>query len=192
MAQRPKGKVKPGGASLSVANPLYDLDYTWDTASQSSSVSSDARHHEESGDSLERPVTGGWAMSRSDNGSKVPDRERKACLSKESQTSSKPHKHALYRGLESWEEVAGRIRCLHADTLRKLASRCEDRFMVGQKDHVRFGTDSWSHFRLTTGRPCCEAEDAVYYTASFAKDPLVNYAVKVNCCCSCFILLNSK
>ncbi|XP_062859801.1 inactive tyrosine-protein kinase PEAK1 [Trichomycterus rosablanca] len=179
LAQHPRGKVKPGGASLSVANPLYDLDSTWDTASQSSSISSDARHHDESGDSLERPVTGGRGMSRSAKSSTVPDRERRGCDSKEGQATSKPHKLALYRGLESWEEVAGRIRSLHADTLRKLAGRCEDRFMAGQKDHVRFGTDSWSHFRLTTGKPCCEAEDAVYYTASFAKDPLVNYAVKI-------------
>lgn len=51
--------------------------------------------------------------------------------------------------------------------------------MAGQKDHLRFGTDSWSHFRLTTGKPCCEAGDAVYYTASYAKDPLVNYAIKI-------------
>ena len=77
------------------------------------------------------------------------------------------------------DQVVGRIRGLHTDTLRKLATKCEDRFMAGQKDHLRFGTDSWSHFRLTTGKPCCEAGDAVYYTASYAKDPLVNYAIKV-------------
>lgn len=95
--------------------------------------------------------------------------------------SSKHHRPALYRGLDSWDEVVGRIRGLHTDTLRKLAAKCEDRFMAGQKDHLRFGTDSWSHFRLTTGKPCCEAGDAVYYTASYAKDPLVNYAIKVRC-----------
>lgn len=65
------------------------------------------------------------------------------------------------------------------DTLRKLSSKCEDRFMAGQKDHLRFGTDSWSHFRLVAGKPCCEAGDAVYYTASYAKDPSVNYAIKI-------------
>ncbi|KAK3526418.1 hypothetical protein QTP70_025449 [Hemibagrus guttatus] len=181
MTRRPRGeaKPKPGGASLSMANPLYDLDSTWDTASQSSSLSSDARQLDESGDSLERPVAGGRSMSRSTNSSSAPDRERRGYRSTESLAASKTHRLALYRGLESWEEVASRIRSLHADTLRKLAGRCEDRFMAGQKDHLRFGTDSWSHFRLTTGKPCCEAEDAVYYTASYAKDPLTNYAVKI-------------
>ncbi|XP_060742220.1 inactive tyrosine-protein kinase PEAK1 [Tachysurus vachellii] len=179
MSRRPRGEVKPGGASLSVANPLYDLDSTWDTASQSSSLSSDARHLDESGDSLERPVGGGRSISRSGNSSTAPDRERRGCRSTESLTASKTRRLALYRGLESWEEVASRIRNLHADTLRKLAGRCEDRFMAGQKDLLRFGTDSWSHFRLTTGKPCCEAEDAVYYTAAYSKDPLINYAVKI-------------
>lgn len=177
MTRRPRGEAKPGGISLSVANPLYDLDSTWETASQSSSLSSDARQLDESGDSLER--AGGRSLSRSCTSGTAPDRERQGCRSTESLAASKTHRLALYRGLESWEEVAGRIRSLHADTLRKLAGRCEDRFMAGQKDHLRFGTDSWSHFRLTTGKPCCQAEDAVYYTSSYAKDPLINYAVKV-------------
>lgn len=179
MTRRPRGEVKPSGASLSVANPLYDLDSTWETASQSSSLSFDARQLDESGDSLERSAAGGRSLSRSANSSTAPDQERQGCRSTESLAANKTHRLALYRGLESWEEVAGRIRGLHADTLRKLAGRCEDRFMAGQKDHLRFGTDSWSHFRLTTGKPCCEAEDAVYYTAAYAKDPLINYAVKV-------------
>lgn len=175
--RRPRGEAKPGGASLSVANPLYDLDSTWETASQSSSLSSDARQLDESGDSLER--SGVRSLFHSANSSSAPERERQSCRSTESLAASKTHRLALYRGLESWEEVAGRIRGLHADTLRKLAGRCEDRFMAGQKDHLRFGTDSWSHFKLTTGKPCCEAEDAVYYTAAYAKDPLISYAVKV-------------
>lgn len=51
--------------------------------------------------------------------------------------------------------------------------------MAGQKAHLRFGTDCWSDFRLTTGKPCCVAGDAIYYTASYAKDPLINYAIKI-------------
>uniref|UniRef100_A0A3B3UCW7 Pseudopodium enriched atypical kinase 1 n=1 Tax=Poecilia latipinna TaxID=48699 RepID=A0A3B3UCW7_9TELE len=162
-ALRPRAEAKPGGTNLSVANPLYDLESTWETASQSSSLSSEPHraHDQESGDSLER-------SSASAAASKAPGGG-----------TSKPHRPALYRGLDSWDEVVGRIRGLHMDTLRKLASKCEDRFMAGQKDHLRFGTDSWSHFRLTTGKPCCEAGDAVYYTASYAKDPLVNYAIKI-------------
>lgn len=207
---RPRAEAKPGGTNLSVANPLYDLDSTWETASQSSSLSSEAHptHAHESGDSLERPK----AAAATDKGrqansttslapqpspaapSSTTGRERRVFPSTESLAgrgrkpgrgaaagggASKTHRPALYRGLDSWDEVVGRIRGLHTDTLRKLATKCEDRFMAGQKDVLRFGTDSWSHFRLTTGKPCCEAGDAVYYTASYAKDPLVNYAIKV-------------
>ncbi|KAL0967876.1 hypothetical protein UPYG_G00258800 [Umbra pygmaea] len=199
MPLRPKREAKPGGTNLSVANPIYDLDSNWDTGSHSSSISSEARlHDQESGDSLERPVAavskGRGANSLSCLAS-VPSvttgRERRGCRSAESlagrarttgrgdEGNNKPQRQALYKGIDSWEEVVGRIRGLHTETLRKLAGKCEDRFMAGQKDHLRFGTDSWSHFRLTTGKPCCEAGDAVYYTASYAKDPLVNYAIKI-------------
>ncbi|XP_056595630.1 inactive tyrosine-protein kinase PEAK1 [Triplophysa dalaica] len=181
-----KGEARPGGTSLSVANPLYDIESTWDTGSQSSSLSSEARHPDESGDSLERPVAGRSLCSLA-NSSSIQGCDRRGYRSTESLTArargaGRPamvQKQVPYRGMESWEEVVGRIRGLHTDTLRKLANRCEDRFMAGQKDHLRFGTDSWSHFRLTAGKPCCEAGDAVYYTASFSKEPLTNYAVKI-------------
>ncbi|XP_013883536.1 pseudopodium-enriched atypical kinase 1 [Austrofundulus limnaeus] len=203
---RPRAEAKPGGTNLSVANPIYDLDSTWETASQSSSLSSEAHraHDHESGDSLERPSTAGKVRLTNTVTSQAPHstpsapsttsgQEKKVFPSTESLAgrggaagrgaagggASKPQRPALYRGLDSWDEVVGRIRGLHTDTLRKLASKCEDRFMAGQKDHLRFGTDSWSHFRLTTGQPCCEAGDAVYYTASYAKNPLVNYAIKI-------------
>ncbi|KAM6926492.1 inactive tyrosine-protein kinase PEAK1 isoform 1-T1 [Lycodopsis pacificus] len=203
---RSRAEARPGGTNLSVANPIYDLDSTWETASQDSSLSSEPHrvHDHESGDSLERPAAaaatnkGRPANSASSLVAQAPSaaattgRERRAYPSTESLAGrgrttgraaaaggSKPQRPALYRGLDSWDEVVGRIRGLHTDTLRKLATKCEDRFMAGQKDHLGFGTDSWSHFRLTTGKPCCEAGDAVYYTASYAKDPLVNYAIKI-------------
>uniref|UniRef100_A0A8C6MED2 Pseudopodium-enriched atypical kinase 1 n=1 Tax=Nothobranchius furzeri TaxID=105023 RepID=A0A8C6MED2_NOTFU len=201
---RPRAEAKPGGTNLSVANPIYDLDSTWETASQGSSLSSEAHRAQDhdSGDSLERPSASSKARLTNSTSSLVPqptaaaptcDRDTRAFLSTESLAGrgwaagrgaagrgcSKPQRPALYRGLDSWDEVVGRIRGLHTDTLRKLSSKCEDRFMAGQKDHLRFGTHSWSHFRLTTGKPCCEAGDAVYYTASYAKDPLVSYAIKI-------------
>nr|XP_015199058.1 PREDICTED: pseudopodium-enriched atypical kinase 1 isoform X1 [Lepisosteus oculatus]XP_015199059.1 PREDICTED: pseudopodium-enriched atypical kinase 1 isoform X1 [Lepisosteus oculatus]XP_015199061.1 PREDICTED: pseudopodium-enriched atypical kinase 1 isoform X1 [Lepisosteus oculatus]XP_015199062.1 PREDICTED: pseudopodium-enriched atypical kinase 1 isoform X1 [Lepisosteus oculatus]XP_015199063.1 PREDICTED: pseudopodium-enriched atypical kinase 1 isoform X1 [Lepisosteus oculatus] len=192
---KPKAEAKPGGTNLSVANPLYDLDSTWETASQSSSLSSEARLlDQESGDSLERPAVGKGRPANSlscltSSSATSAGREKRGYRSAESlagrgRTASrggvpKPQRQVLYKGMENWEEVVGRIRGLHTDTLRKLASKCEDRFMAGQKDQLRFGTDSWSDFRLTTGKPCCEAGDAVYYTASYAKDPLVNYAIKI-------------
>ncbi|XP_061679436.1 inactive tyrosine-protein kinase PEAK1 [Syngnathoides biaculeatus] len=193
---RPRAEAKPGGTNLSVANPLYDLDNTWETASQSSSIST---HDQESCDSLERPsvaiskarpANSMSSLMSQPNVASAVSKESKVYPSTESLTGknrktgqgSAPPKHsrpALYRGLDSWDEVVGRIRGLHTDTLRKLTSKCEDRFMAGQKDHLRFDTDSWSNFRLTTGKPCCEAGDAVYYTASYAKDPQVNYAIKI-------------
>ncbi|XP_077567275.1 inactive tyrosine-protein kinase PEAK1 [Stigmatopora nigra] len=189
---RPRPEAKPGGTNLSVANPLYDLDTTWETASQSSSIGT---HDQESGDSLERPSVNINKTCPSNSMSSLlsqpgVSRDRKVYPSTESlsgrsrkmghsATQCKNTRPTLYRGLDSWDEVVGRIRGLHTDTLRKLTGKCEDRFMAGQKDHLRFETDSWSDFRLTTGKPCCEAGDAVYYTASYAKDPLVNYAVKI-------------
>ncbi|XP_077373634.1 inactive tyrosine-protein kinase PEAK1 [Festucalex cinctus] len=195
-AFRPRAEAKPGGTNLSVANPLYDLDATWETASQTSSAGT---HDQESGDSLERPSApvgrarpADGASSLTSHAAAAASRERKVVYPSGESPAGKnrkpgpqgaaPSKHprpALYRGLDSWDEVVGRIRGLHADTLRKLTSKCEDRFMAGQKDHVRFETESWSDFRLTAGKPCCEAGDAVYYTASYAKDPLVNYAIKI-------------
>ncbi|XP_048828383.1 inactive tyrosine-protein kinase PEAK1 [Brienomyrus brachyistius] len=191
LAPRPKGEAKPGGSNLSVANPLYDLDSTWETASQGSSMGSEARPpDQESGDSLERPAAGKGRPATSLSCMTSPAtvsagrQPKRGCRSVESLSGrgrggTRSQRAGLYKGMDNWEEVLGRIRGLHTDTLRKLACRCEDRFMAGQKDPLRFGTDSWSDFRLTTGRPCCEAGDAVYYTASYAKDPLVNYAVKI-------------
>lgn len=201
---KPRGEAKPGGTNLSVANPLYDLDSTWETASQSSSVGSEQHRvqDQESGDSLERP-SGTTVNNKSRPANSMScllaqtstpssnSRDKRGylsteCLAGRARTSSRgggtskqQPRPALYKGLDSWDEVVGRIRGLHTDTLRKLAAKCEDRFMAGQKDHLRFGTDSWSHFRLITGKPCCEAGDAVYYTASNAKDPTVNYAIKI-------------
>lgn len=210
-ALRPRAEAKPGGSSLSVANPLYELDSTWETASQSSSLSSEAQraHHQAAADSLERPRQVASPTSPAPQPppaapAATAGRERRVFPSTESlggrvrkpgrgappppAAGSKGQRQlppgaaaaaALYRGFDSWDEVMGRIRGLHADTLRKLANKCEDRFMAGQKEALRFGTDSWSHFRLTGGEPCCQAGDAVYYTASYAKDPLVSYAIKV-------------
>lgn len=215
-ALRPRAEAKPGGSSLSVANPLYELDSTWETASQSSSLSSEAQRAQQQGaaDSLERQrqVVSGTSVAPQPPPAAptaTAGRERRVFPSTESLSgrvrkpgrgvppppaasgggASKGQRQlppgaaaaaaALYRGFDSWDEVMGRIRGLHGDTLRKLATKCEDRFMAGQKEALRFGTDSWSHFRLTGGEPCCQAGDAVYYTASYAKDPLVSYAIKV-------------
>ncbi|XP_034968080.2 inactive tyrosine-protein kinase PEAK1 isoform X1 [Zootoca vivipara] len=178
-----------------MANPTYDIDTNWEANSACSSVSSEfkAMDHE-SGDSLDRPPENGLAISSAANGfssltaTGVKDRcsssmeflsGRPATHSKHGKTVQKPQRQALYRGIENRGEVVSRIRSLHTDSLKKLSAKCEDLFMSGQKDQLRFGLDSWSDFRLTSDKPCCEAGDAVYYPASYAKDPLNNYAVKI-------------
>ncbi|XP_009069889.1 PREDICTED: pseudopodium-enriched atypical kinase 1 [Acanthisitta chloris] len=178
-----------------MANPTYDIDTNWEASSACSSVSLELKVLDnESGDSLDRPTEKLRAATSATNsvsslttlGGK--DRcsnsmesltGRRVSQAKQGRGVQKPQRQALYRGIENREEVMGKIRSLHTDTLRKMALKCEDLFMAGQKDQLRFGVDSWSDFRLTSDKPCCEAGDAVYYPASYAKDPLNNYAVKI-------------
>nr|XP_008117391.1 PREDICTED: pseudopodium-enriched atypical kinase 1 isoform X1 [Anolis carolinensis]XP_016852312.1 PREDICTED: pseudopodium-enriched atypical kinase 1 isoform X1 [Anolis carolinensis] len=178
-----------------MANPTYDIDTNWEASSACSSVSSEFKAVDnESGDSLDRPPTKGLAICSSTNSfssltaTSIKDRgsnsaeslsSRPATHSKHSKAVQKPQRQALYRGIENRGEVVSKIRSLHTDSLKKLSAKCEDLFMAGQKDQLRFGVDSWSDFRLTSDKPCCEAGDAVYYSASYAKDPLNNYAVKI-------------
>lgn len=178
-----------------MANPTYDIDPNWDASSAGSSVSYELRGLDiESCDSLERPlhkekpvpsaansISNLTTLSIKDRFSNSTESltSRRGPSRRQGRSIQKPQRQALYRGLENREEVAGKIRSLHTDALKKLAVKCEDLFMAGQKDQLRFGVDSWSDFRLTSDKPCCEAGDAVYYTASYAKDPLNNYAVKI-------------
>lgn len=175
-----------------MANPTYDIDPNWDASSAGSSISYELKGLDtESYESLERPLQKERPAANSISSLttlNIKDRFSNSMESLSSQRGPswrqgqgilKPQRHALYRGLENREEVVGKIRSLHTDALKKLAIKCEDLFMAGQKDKLRFGMDSWSDFRLTSDKPCCEAGDAVYYTASYAKDPLSSYAVKV-------------
>ncbi|XP_053573314.1 inactive tyrosine-protein kinase PEAK1 isoform X2 [Bombina bombina] len=81
--------------------------------------------------------------------------------------------------LERTKGCGGRIAELQAEALRRLYARCEDIFMAGQREPVNFGLESWPDFRLTSSTPCCQAGDAVYYRASYARDPGNHYAVKI-------------
>lgn len=178
-----------------MANPTYDIDPNWDASSAGSSISYELKGLDiESCDSLERPlhkerpvpsaansISSLTTLSIKDRFSNSTESlsSRRGLSCRQSRSIQKPQRQALYRGLENREEVVGKIRSLHTDALKKLAVKCEDLFMAGQKDQLRFGVDSWSDFRLTSDKPCCEAGDAVYYTASYAKDPLNNYAVKI-------------
>ncbi|XP_032088495.1 inactive tyrosine-protein kinase PEAK1 isoform X1 [Thamnophis elegans] len=170
-----------------MANPTYDINTNWEGSSICSSVSSDFKAVDnESGDSLGRApekaipsTTNLAAISMKSSGSTSTESVSVRPVAHSKQGKAGPKPHQLYRGIENREEVVNKIRSLHADSLKKLSARCEDLFMAGQKNQLRFGVDSWSDFRLTSDRPCCEAGDAVYYPASYAKDSLNNYAVKI-------------
>lgn len=188
-------KHGPESSLCVMANPTYDIDTRWEAGSACSSLSSELKvMDDESGDSLDRPLGKGLPVAPAvnsfgnhtvlgikDRGSNSTESlsGRPATYSRHGRAVQKPQRHTLYRGIENREEVVNKIRSLHTDSLKKLSAKCEDLFMAGQKDQLRFGVDSWSDFRLTSDRPCCEAGDAVYYRASYAKDPLNSYAVKV-------------
>ncbi|XP_068131829.1 inactive tyrosine-protein kinase PEAK1 [Hyperolius riggenbachi] len=88
-------------------------------------------------------------------------------------------------GIESGDSAerskaqGGKIAELQAEALRRFFARCEDIFMAGQREPVSFGLESWPDFRLANATPCCQAGDAVYYRASYARDPGNLYAVKI-------------
>ncbi|XP_067871635.1 inactive tyrosine-protein kinase PEAK1 isoform X2 [Heterodontus francisci] len=195
-------EVRNSGLNVNLANPLYDVEYpgdaNWDASSACSSLSSDARICDiESGDSLDRAVGTSTTKARASSTvnstcsltmSSSKERfsnsldslsEKNRFPQRPSKNIQKPQRHALYKGIENKEEVVMKIRNLHTDSLRKLAAKCEDKFMEGQKNQLRFGLDNWSDFRLTSDKPCCEAGDAVYYTASYAKDLHNQYAIKI-------------
>ncbi|KAL4613434.1 pseudopodium-enriched atypical kinase 1-like [Arapaima gigas] len=192
---QPKVEVNPSGTNLTMVNPVYDLDSTWETASQSSFISSESQPPgHEFQDALEVPnmwrgraansfscllSTTGTSATANCRGTHSTESLVTSSRLAAKDSASKPQRQLLYRGMDNWDEMGNRIRGLHRDMLHKLAGKCQERFSGGQTDELIFGIDDWSDFRLITGKPCCEAEDAVYYSASYAKYPQVPYAIKV-------------
>lgn len=85
----------------------------------------------------------------------------------------------LLSNIDSREGVYSKLGGLYAESLRRLALKCEDHFTRTQKNSLRFEESNWSLFRLTSNKPSCNAGDAVYYSAACASDPSNSYAVKV-------------
>lgn len=85
----------------------------------------------------------------------------------------------LLSNIDNREGVYSKLGGLYAESLRRLALKCEDHFTRIQKSPLRFEESSWSLFRLTSSKPCCNAGDAVYYSAACASDPSSSYSVKV-------------
>ncbi|XP_017263359.1 inactive tyrosine-protein kinase PRAG1 [Kryptolebias marmoratus] len=85
----------------------------------------------------------------------------------------------LLSNIDSREGVYSKLGGLYAESLRRLALKCEDHFTCSQKNPFRFDESNWSLFRLTSNKPSCNAGDAVYYSAACALDPSNSYAVKI-------------
>lgn len=156
----PKDLQKSMESSLCVvANPTYDIDPNWDASSAGSSVSYELKGLDvESYESLERPLHKERPVPSTANSISslatlsIKDRfsnsmeslsSRRGLSCRQARSIQKPQRQALYRGLDSREEVVGKLRSLHTDALKRLAVKCEDLFMAGQKDQLRFGVDSW-------------------------------------------------
>ncbi|KAM6975422.1 inactive tyrosine-protein kinase PRAG1 [Tautogolabrus adspersus] len=85
----------------------------------------------------------------------------------------------LLSNIDSREGVYSKLGGLYAESLRRLALKCEDHFTRSQRNPLRFEESNWSLFRLTSNKPSCNAGDAVYYSAACASDPSNSYAVKI-------------
>uniref|UniRef100_A0A3Q4A8T5 Inactive tyrosine-protein kinase PEAK1 n=1 Tax=Mola mola TaxID=94237 RepID=A0A3Q4A8T5_MOLML len=85
----------------------------------------------------------------------------------------------LLSNIDNREGVYSKLGGLYAESLRRLALKCEDHFTHSQKNPLRFEESNWSLFRLTSNKPSCNAGDAVYYSAACASDPNNSYAVKI-------------
>ncbi|KAK6322808.1 hypothetical protein J4Q44_G00076000 [Coregonus suidteri] len=85
----------------------------------------------------------------------------------------------LLSNMDSREGIYSKLGGLYAESLRRLALKCEDHFTRSQKNPLRFDESNWSLFKLTCNKASCNAGDAVYYSAACASDPSNSYAVKI-------------
>ncbi|KAK0137334.1 Tyrosine-protein kinase PRAG1 [Merluccius polli] len=85
----------------------------------------------------------------------------------------------LLSNMDSREGVYSKLGGLYAESLRRLALKCEDYFTLSQRSPLRFDESNWSLFKLTSNRPSCSSGDAAYYSAACASDVSNLYAVKI-------------
>lgn len=87
----------------------------------------------------------------------------------------------LLSNMDSREGIYSKLGGLYAESLRRLAIKCEEHFTRSQRNTLRFDESNWSLFKLTCNKASCQAKDAIYYSASCASDASNPYAVKVTC-----------
>nr|XP_056704414.1 inactive tyrosine-protein kinase PRAG1 [Euleptes europaea] len=100
-------------------------------------------------------------------------------MSARAPSGSRLQLHNLLSNIDNKEGVYAKLGGLYAESLRRLVAKCEDCFMREQKSELHFNENSWSLFKLTCNKPCCDSGDAIYYCATCAKDPTSTYAVKI-------------
>lgn len=86
----------------------------------------------------------------------------------------------LLNNMDSREGIYSKLGGLYAESLRRLALKCEEHFTSSQRNPLRFDESNWSLFKLTCNKPSCLSGDAVYYSASCASDARNTYAVKIS------------
>ncbi|XP_047712376.1 inactive tyrosine-protein kinase PRAG1 isoform X3 [Prionailurus viverrinus] len=159
------------------------------------SSSPGSRHHHifSSSEPLEKTFKGnghwvpapGLAGSQSGFGSPslqckgVPSASQLSVSSQASTGSTQLQLHSLLGSISSKEGTYAKLGGLYAQSLVRLAAKCEDLFMGGQKKELHFNENNWSLFKLTCNRPCCDSGDAIYYCATCSEDPGSTYAVKI-------------
>ncbi|XP_035925954.2 inactive tyrosine-protein kinase PRAG1 [Halichoerus grypus] len=99
--------------------------------------------------------------------------------SQASTSSTQLQLHSLLSSISSKEGTYAKLGGLYAQSLVRLAAKCEDLFMGGQKKELHFNENNWSLFKLTCNKPCCDSGDAIYYCATCSEDPGSTYAVKI-------------
>ncbi|XP_044911247.1 inactive tyrosine-protein kinase PRAG1 isoform X2 [Felis catus] len=109
----------------------------------------------------------------------VPSASQLSVSSQASTGSTQLQLHSLLGSISSKEGTYAKLGGLYAQSLVRLAAKCEDLFMGGQKKELHFNENNWSLFKLTCNRPCCDSGDAIYYCATCSEDPGSTYAVKI-------------
>ncbi|XP_062334142.1 inactive tyrosine-protein kinase PRAG1 [Osmerus eperlanus] len=85
-----------------------------------------------------------------------------------SASGSALHLHTLLSNMDSREGVYSKLGGLYAESLRRLALKCEEHFTRSQRNPLRFDESNWSLFKLTCNKPSCVSGDALL-VSNFAK-----------------------
>ncbi|XP_030050388.1 inactive tyrosine-protein kinase PRAG1 isoform X2 [Microcaecilia unicolor] len=180
-------QASPGRRTGNASSPKLSLSHPENVCSQEASQfscpSSPGDNHPlfSSCESLEKGCRGQGHRNRSCLQNRAMPTFSSSQLSVSSHVSSGSslQLHHLLSNIDSKEGVYSKLGGLYAESLRRLAARCEDTFMRDQKTELHFDETNWSLFKLTCNKPCCDAGDAIYYCATCAKDPQNNYAIKI-------------